>query len=182
MRLKHWFRNPRADTSSHGRMHAALAAAYLRRGNDVWEILTKMVPGGSFYTSLVTSHNANHGILNVDANGAIPEVINNCLVFRRGDVLNLLGALPDALPRGTLRGILARGQLRIDNLTWDSPAGRLHLELTSAKDQTLTLRLPNRPRIKTLRAAGAEAGKSTRENCRKLRLTQDTPATLDITF
>ena len=130
MRLKHWFRNPRADTSSHGRMHAALAAAYLGRG----------------------------------------------------DVLDLLGALPDALPRGTLRGILARGQLRIDNLTWDSPAGRLHLELTSAKDQTLTLRLPNRPRIKTLRAAGAEAGKSTRENCRKLRLTQDTPATLDITF
>ena len=119
----------------------------------------------------------------MDANGAIPEVINNCLVFRRGDVLDLLGALPDALPRGTLRGILARGQLRIDNLTWDSPAGRLHLELTSAKDQTLTLRLPSRPRIKTLRAAGAEAGKSTRgENCRRLRLTRDTPATLDIAF
>ena len=185
-RLKHWFRNPKGHTSSsHGRMHAALAAVYLGRGDDAWEILTKMVTGGSFYSSLVTSHNANHGILNVDANGAIPEVINNALVFSWRGTLDLLRALPKAMPRGTVRGLLARGQFRIDELTWDCPAGHLRLALTSGKGRTITLRLPSHAAIKAIRVVSgpAEIRPTARgANCRGLSLLAGRSATLEIEF
>ena len=184
-RLKHWFRNPRADTSSHGRMHAALAAAYLRRGEDAWEILTRMVTGGSFYTSLVTAHYAKGRTFNVDANGATPEILNTCLVFSWRGTLDLLPALPEAMPKGTITGLLARGQFRIDRLTWDKPAGTLRLELTSAKDQTVTARLPNAKAIKTIRVSGEGArveGSPRGNNCRALTLRAGKPTALDIRF
>jgi len=38
-------------------------------------------------------------------------------------VLDLLPALPASMPKGTLRGILARGQIRLGSLEWDTAAG-----------------------------------------------------------
>jgi len=138
MRMKYWH----ADTSSHGRMHAGLCAARLGEGNLAYHLLSLMASDRSMYTSMVTSHYAGESVFNVDANGAIPEVVNNCLVFSLPGKLDLLPALPDALPKGSISGILARGQIRIDRLEWDKPAGTVKLTLTSGKDQTVMLRSP----------------------------------------
>jgi len=94
-------------------------------------------------------------------------------VFSWPGRLDLLPALPEALPRGTLKGIMARGQIRIDKLVWDRPAGHVELRLTSRIAQTITLRLPPGTRIASAKvtegdAEITEAGDAT--NCRVLRL------------
>ena len=55
-----------------------------------------------------------------------------------------------------MRGTRARGQLQIERLAWDVAAGKLQLELTSGRDQTLTLRPPRAITVKESRVS-AEA-------------------------
>jgi hypothetical protein len=106
------------------------------------------------------------------------------LVFARPGKLDLLPAMPkDAMLKGSLRGILARGQIRIDRLEWDRPAGAITLELTSGKEQTITLRLPNSPAIKSIKvvkgtATVKESAKGA--SARELTLPKGEAVTLDI--
>ena len=87
-----------------------------------------------------------------DANGGVPEVVNDMLVFSLPGRLDLLPALPKAWPQGTIRGILARGQITIHQLTWDGAAKKVHVELTSKIDQVVTVRLPA---AETIRVEGS---------------------------
>ena len=75
-----------------------------------------------------------------DPVGTMPEVVHNALIFSLDGQVDLLPALPKAWPKGELRGTRARGQLRIDRLAWDVAAGKLQLELSSGRDQTLAFR------------------------------------------
>lgn len=59
----------------------------------------------------------------------------------RPGTLDLLPALPEAWPKGEIRGILARRQITINRLAWDKSAGTVHLKLTSDIQQTISLRL-----------------------------------------
>jgi hypothetical protein len=95
----------------------------------------------SMNPSLITSHEPDGGIFNTDGNGGIPHIVNTMLIFSRPGRLDLLPALPAEWPTGEIRGILARGQIKIDRLAWDKPAGTVHLTLTSGTQQTITLRL-----------------------------------------
>jgi len=99
--------------------------------------------------------------------------------------LDLLPALPQAWPRGSIRGILARGQIRIDRLEWDKPAGRILLELTSKINQTVAVRLPNSKNIKSIRVTrgAAEVKESARgANCRELTLPARETVATELTF
>jgi hypothetical protein len=138
------------EKSSFGRIQAGLAAAYLRMGDEAYGRLQALAVGNSMYPSLITSHEPGQGVFNVDGNGGIPEVVDNMLLFALPGKLDLLPALPDALPRGSIRGILARGQIHVELLQWDKPAGVVRLELTSAIAQSVTLRLPNCRSLKSL--------------------------------
>jgi alpha-L-fucosidase 2 len=146
-RLQTWFRNPENvadqknnETSSHGRMHLGLSAARLGRGADIWELITRMAGYGAIYPSMATAHYEMGSVFNMDANGGIPEVLNNALVFSLPGRLDLLPALPPALARGELRGLRARGQITVSRLAWSPEA--IEVELVSAKDQTVAVRLP----------------------------------------
>jgi hypothetical protein len=129
-------------TESHYRMQASLSGARLGRGNDVWSFLTAMAAGEVFHLSLVPSHYDDLDVFNVDASGGIPSVVNNCLVFGLPGRLDLLPALPDALPKGSMYGILARGQITVDELTWDLPGGTVTAQLASAQQQRVALAVP----------------------------------------
>jgi len=132
------------ERSSFGRTQAGLSAAYLRMGEEAYELLRRQLCGGHFFPSLVASHDPNQTIFNVDGNGGFPEIVDNMLIFsRNGDVLDLLSALPKAWPKGEIRGILARGELKINRFAWNKPEGKLTIEITSTKNQNLTVRLPN---------------------------------------
>ncbi len=130
------------ETESHYRMQAGLCAARLGRGNDVWGFLTAMAANGVFHSSLVPSHYDHHRVFNVDASGGIPSVIQNSLVFSLPGRLDLLPALPDAMPAGSIRGILARSGLTLHRLEWAAPEGRITVELTSPREQKVRVGLP----------------------------------------
>jgi len=112
-----------------------LGAAHLRLAEEAYGRVVIMAIRRSMYPSLMCSHEPNQHIFNVDANGAIPEIVKRMLVSSQPRLLDLLPALPAALPRGSIRGILARGQIRIDRLgrgpslpprTKPMPTGTIH--------------------------------------------------------
>ncbi len=175
--------NADGEQSSHGRSHMGLAAAHLRLAEEAYGRVAIMAIRRSMYPSLMCSHEPNQQIFNVDANGAIPEIVNRMLVASQPGVLDLLPALPAAMPRGVIRGILARGQIRIDRLAWDNLARKVTLELTSGKDQTLALGLPRAAAIKAVEASGAGVKESARgANCREVSLRAGRTARLELAF
>ena len=111
-------------------------------GDDAWNFLTTMAVNNVFHTSLVPSHYDHLQVFNVDASGGIPSVIYNCLVFSQPGQLDLLPALPAALPVGSFDGSLARGQIKIDKLAWDMKAGTVTAKLTSVVAQKMNIGLP----------------------------------------
>jgi len=137
------------------------------------------------YPSLITAHNADCKTFNTDGNGTIPEIVNMMLVFSWPGRLDLLPALPKALPRGTLKGILACGQIHIDRLEWDKSAGRVDLELTSRVAQAVTMRLPPGTRIASAKVTGGGAAikaSGDAANCRELTLQAGQTAGVRIKF
>ena len=172
------------EESSFGRMQAGMSAAYLRMPEAAYGRLAVMAAKKSMYPSMITSHEPDGEILNTDGNGSTPELLNMMLFFSWPGRLDLLPALPDALPAGTIRGVLARRQIRINNLTWNKPAGTIHLELTSSVNQTITLRLPNSEKIKQLQvtAGGAQAKPADAPNARELTLPAAAAVTIEIQF
>ena len=100
--------------------------------------------------------------------GAIPEILNDALLYSQPGRIDLLPALPPELPAGEIRGLWARsvqpdhgpaGQIVIDSLKW-SPAV-IDLTLTSTIDQTLTLHLPKSAAGPRLRPITLTAGQPT---------------------
>ncbi|SEG06697.1 F5/8 type C domain-containing protein [Actinacidiphila yanglinensis] len=130
------------ESESHYRMQASLCAARLGRGDDIWNFLTLMAANNVFHTSLVPSHYDDLNVFNVDASGGIPAVLHNALVFSAPGRLDLLPALPGALPAGAIHGILARGRITVTSLAWDYPAGTVHARLDSAVRQSVELSVP----------------------------------------
>ena len=173
------------EGSSFGRVQSGLAAAYLRMGDAAYGQIRKMVLEGKWYTSLMTSHDPNHSLFCSDANGGVPEVVDNMLVFSLPGQLDLLPAVPKAWPKGTIRGILARGQITIDRLTWDSAAKKIRVELTSKIDQDVAVRVPAAESIRVVEVSGgasALSGDKTPDNARQIRLHAGRKAVLDIAF
>jgi len=173
--------NADGEQSSHGRAHMGLAAAYLHLGDEAYGRVAVMAVKKSIYPSLMCSHEPDQRIFNCDANGAIPEIVNRMLIGSLPGELDLLPAVPEAMPQGSIRGMLARGQITIDRLDWDQPAGKLRLALTSGKSQTVLLRVPAAATIRDIRVEGASVGHSPRgANCRELTLDKGQQAVLEI--
>lgn len=130
------------ESESHYRMQASLCAARLGRGDDIWNFLTLMAANNVFHTSLVPSHYDDLNVFNVDASGGIPAVLHNALVFSAAGRIDLLPALPGALPTGVISGILARGRITVTRLAWDYPAGTVTARLDSEVRQSVELSVP----------------------------------------
>jgi hypothetical protein len=177
--------NSGGEASSHGRAHMGLAAAHLGMAEEAFGRILVMVTGGSMYDSLMCSHEPNGRIFNLDANGAFPEITNRMLVRSHPGSLELLPTLPNAWPKGEIRGIRARQQISIDRLAWDVPAKRLTLEMTSGRDQTITLGLPTVESIGSIKVTAGAAriedvkGKRT---ARSVSLEEDVSVTFEIAW
>ena len=110
-------------------------------------------------------------------------IVNNALVFSHRGTLELLPALPSAWPKGAVSGILARGQITIDRLQWNRPAGTLRLELTSGRDQTVRLRLATGQAIKSIRVTGADVKDPPGEGgARRVVLSRGRRAVVEMTY
>ena len=108
------------------------------------EVFTRFATQQYLYPSFMMSYWPGLKGFGMDPVGTLPDIVNNSLIHVWEGTLDLLPALPEAWARGSIRGIRLRGQLTVEDLTWDRPLGQVTLSLTSAVTQTLTLRVPER--------------------------------------
>ncbi|WP_338895821.1 glycoside hydrolase N-terminal domain-containing protein [Streptomyces sp. TG1A-60] len=145
------------NDSAHGYLHHALVAARLRDGERVAHALGQVLAGDFFHASLMTSHYPRLDVYNADAAHTLPGVLIEALVQSTPDRLVLLPALPDAYPKGSLRGVRTRFGAEAD-LTWGphgatvalrptrtcrvelrTSSGAEPLDLVAGEDRVLTL-------------------------------------------
>jgi hypothetical protein len=177
--------NSGGEVSSHGRMHMGLAAAHLGMAEEAFGRLEAIVTGGSMYDSLMCSHEPDSQIFNVDANGAIPEIVNRMLVRSHPGSLDLLPALPEAWPKGEIRGLRVRQQITVKHLAWNTPGRTLSVELVSDRDQEIDVRVVPATSTDTMTVTGeAILAEDTecRQSVRRLHLLKSESAKLDISW
>jgi alpha-L-fucosidase 2 len=124
--------------AAHGLCHRALAGARLKDCYLVDYELRQLLEQGYVGTTLRTAHNPYLGPM-PDAQGGIPTIMMEMLVYSRPGVIEVLPALPPALKKGSIQGMLARTFAKINKLAWDMPAGSVDLTLTSKRKQDITL-------------------------------------------
>ncbi len=130
------------EDATHGFMHTALAATGLGMGDLAFARVEELATHRSIYPSMVDAHFGGPRVLCDDGNGATPEIVNRMLVQSKIGRLELLPALPAQMPRGTLTGTRARGNISVDRLAWDMTNGTISVTLTSGSKQQLALVLP----------------------------------------
>jgi hypothetical protein len=114
----------------------------------VEEVLNSMTD--RLYPTLFMSLRPDLNWFNFDGSGAFPDIINRSLAFSLNGTLDLLRSIPPSWSKGSIQGILTRGQITINHLQWDQNSGIIELELTSGIAQEITLRLPGAKDIKAL--------------------------------
>lgn len=187
-KVKNWLRLENGSNSNHithGMMNQGQCAARLGRSDVVYEILSRMTTKQYVYPGFMISYWPNLKGFGFDPVGTIPDVLNNSLIFAWNNTVDLLPALPREWPKGSVSGILLRGQILVKRLGWDIQTGKINLHLFSRKDQTVTLRLP--PGVNVLSALEQDRPGSARlkeklPNCLEVDLMKDKPAIVEITF
>ncbi|WP_051556665.1 glycosyl hydrolase family 95 catalytic domain-containing protein [Alkalihalobacterium bogoriense] len=130
----------RGNYSAHGVMHCGIVAARQKNANLVYENLQFLLQEGDYiHSSLVTSHNPGKQIYNVDANCSLPTLVMEMLLYTRPGWIELLPALPEMIAKGSIKGILGRGQIMIDCLQWDLEKKEIDLSLRSRKTQDVVI-------------------------------------------
>jgi len=142
------------EDATHGFMHTALAATGLGMGDVAFARVEKLAKLRSIYPSMVDAHYGGPRVLCDDGNGATPEIVNRMIIQSRPGRLSLLPALPAILPQGTLRGTRARGNILINEIAWNMPAGTISASITSNDRQSITLVFPSNITMDTLSVDG----------------------------
>lgn len=142
-KLESWLLNEEQEnSSSHGRMHAAMIAITLERPDDFSASLNELIVNHSFYDSLVTSHYNQQEVFNIDSNGAIPKLIHDSLLYWQQDEgLVLFKAAPEWLQKGVLKGIRLPKGITVDRFEWDLHEGWAKLDMSCIKNTNLVLSL-----------------------------------------
>jgi alpha-L-fucosidase 2 len=123
---------------AYGRCHRALVGARLKDNVIVDVQLRQLLEQGYVGSGLRCSREP-YGMPVPDAQGGLPAIMMEMLLYSRPGVIEVLPALPPALVKGSINGMLARTYARIDRLAWDMEARTVELTVTSAKKQDLTL-------------------------------------------
>ncbi len=135
---KHW-RDNRRGFMSFGLVQLGQAATSLGEGELAYECLQHLV--NRFWLNNLASMHNHRSLFNMDISGGMPAVIIKMLVASGPGEISLLPALSAKLPKGTIEGILCRGQVEVKKLSWDRK--NISLSLVSMKDQELNLVLPS---------------------------------------
>lgn len=124
--------------AAYTRCHRALAGARLKDNLIVDTQLRQLLEQGYVSTALRCSREP-YGIPVPDAQGGIPAIIIEMLLYSRPGVVEVLPALPSSLPKGTINGILTRSFARINKLSWNMEEKEIELTITSFRKQDVTL-------------------------------------------
>ncbi len=121
-----------------GVTHKALAAARLKDSDLVFINLKQVFDQGYINTNL-TTNDAPHAGPYPDVLGSIPTLLMESILCSRPGVIELLPAVDGFMEKGTISGMCARTQVKVDKLEWDLESGEIQVSLTSLIDQELTL-------------------------------------------
>ncbi len=124
--------------AAYGRCHRALIGARLK-DNIIVDIQLRQLIEQGYVSSALRCSREPYGVPVPDAQGGIPAIIMEMLVYARLGVIELLPALPSSLKKGSIKGMLACTFARINNLTWDMEERTVDLTITSLKKQDITL-------------------------------------------
>ena len=137
------------DTSSaHGLIHLALQSTRLKNSTVAAENIDRFAKRNYLYNSLVTSHEPNHYIYNLDAVLSFPRLLMEMLVFTKDGYCELLPSLPEGYPDGSLKGVRIYGGHTLD-ISWQG--GRLKsLTIHPIADDKLEVQYLNEKRTLSL--------------------------------
>ncbi len=124
--------------AAHGRCHRALVGARLKDCYMVDTELRQLIEQGYVATTLRCSHDP-YAVPMPDAQGGIPTIMMEMLLYSRPGVIEVLPALPETLVKGSINGMLARTFARIDKLAWNMETRTVELTVTSFRKQDITL-------------------------------------------
>ncbi len=124
--------------AAHGRCHRALVGARLKDSFMVDTELRQLLEQGYVAATLRCSHDPYIAPM-PDAQGGIPTIMMEMLLYSRPGVIEVLPALPSSLTKGSIDGMLARTFARVDKLKWDMETRTVELKVTSFRKQDVTL-------------------------------------------
>jgi hypothetical protein len=140
------------EQSSFGRMQSGVAAAFLGLPEEAYGRLKVMAVKRSMTPSLITTHEPDAQCFNTDGNGGIPHIMSTLLLQSRvqpGDPkpqisnqqfeIDLLPALPQAWPNGSVKGLRAPGGFTVD-IEWKDRKV-IHYRIASPKPQDVKIRV-----------------------------------------
>ncbi len=128
----------KAGFMSFGVVQLGQAATSLGEGELAYAAIVRLA--NSYWLGNLASMHNHRSLFNMDISGGMPAVIIKALVASDLGRVKLLPALPRAWPKGTIEGVLCRGQIEITRLSWDGK--KVQVTLKSARKQKITLELP----------------------------------------
>lgn len=121
-------------SESHGPTHKALVEARLKNVQGFEDVLLYLLTNNYQYTSMMTSHNADHGIiLCTDSAFGIMGAVNESLLYSNTGVVEILPTLLSDATKGSISGLRARCNTQCD-INWDVDAWKASVTLTSDAD------------------------------------------------
>lgn len=162
---KHW-RGNRRGFMSFGLVQLGQAATSLGEGELAYECMQHLV--NRFWLSNMASMHNHRSLFNMDISGGMPAVLIKMLVASEPGKISLLPALSVKFPKGTIEGVLCRGQLEVKKLSWDEKS--ISVSLVSKKSQEVTLVLPSEIKSISAKGGSGEIKESGEKNSRKISL------------
>ena len=126
------------NAAGHGLSHRGLAAARLKDDYLVNFELKQFLEQGYIGPTLRAAHNPYTPPM-PDQQGAVPTLMMEMLVYSRPGVIEVLPAVPESLGKGSIKGLLARTFVKVDDMTWNMATRTVDLTLSSLRKQTITL-------------------------------------------
>jgi len=162
---KHW-RGNRRGFMSFGLVQLGQAATSLGEGELAYECMQHLV--NRFWLNNLASMHNHRSLFNMDISGGMPAVLIKMLVASEPGEISLLPALSTNFPKGTIEGVLCRGQIEVKKLSWDDKS--ISVSLISKKSQEVKLVMPYE-----IRSISNDAGSNTiketgEKNSRKILL------------
>ena len=128
------------NESCHGIMHRAQSAARLKDSHLTNTMIRLVLESGYVNEDFTTVHNPYYKSAMPDGQGALPTALLESMFYSRPGFMEPLPARPEgSFTKGEIRGISARSFARVDQLSWNLEKRIIRLQITSLKDQDITL-------------------------------------------
>ncbi len=174
---KHW-RGNRSGFMSFGLVQLGQAATSLGEGELAYECMQHLV--NRFWLNNLASMHNHRSLFNMDISGGMPAVLIKMLVASDPGKISLLPALPSKWSKGTIEGVLCRGQVEVKSLVWDKQ--EVQVSLVSGKDQKINLELPSEILSISIKDGSAQIEETGEAASRAISVEKDKMLTLSIRF